>query len=275
LRQPDVSWNLQNSQALQLDERTAYGPRVLKPLIPVLLSNVIDPMERTLIDLLADWDGRHNVESIAPTLFNQFLYELAKGAMADELGEVQFKNLMRTRALDSALPRLVADASSPWWDNRTTPAVESRNDIVTQAWRATIAHMETVRGKSIASWTWGQTHTLTHNHPLGQQKPLDLLFSVGPFPVPGGREIPNHLAYPFGPAPWATSSGPSTRRLIDFADATTALGINPVGQSGVLFDAHYADQAETFVQGGYQPMHLGAADVAAHTRSTLTLQPQH
>ena len=274
LRKPELSWNLQTSQALQLDEVTAYGPRVLKPLIPVLRANVIDPMERSIVDMLAEWDGRHNMDSIAPTVFNQFLYELAKGAMADELGEVGFRNLSRTRALDHALPRLTADAASPWWDDRTTPAVETRVDIVKAAWRATLSHLEKTQGKSLASWTWGQTHTLTHNHPLGQQKPLNLLFNVGPFPAPGGREIPNNFAYPFGPAPWATSYGPSTRRVIDFADATKALGINPVGQSGVLLDAHYSDQAETFIRGGYQPMHLGAADVAASTRSTLLLQPQ-
>jgi penicillin amidase len=275
LRQAEVKWDLQNSQAVQLDVQTAYGPRLLKPLIPVLLSNVIDPMERSLIDMLGEWDGRYNMESIAPTVFAQFVYELAKGAMADELGEVQFRNLTRTRGLDAALPRLAADAGSPWWDNRTTPAVESRSDIVKLAWRATIAHLQNVRGKSLASWTWGQVHTLTHNHPLGQQKPLDLLFNVGPFPAPGGREIPNNFFQPFAPAPWAVIYGASTRRLIDFADATKALGINPLGQSGVLFDAHYADQAETFIRGGYQPMHLGAADVAASTRSTLTLLPQH
>jgi penicillin amidase len=69
------------------------------------------------------------------------------------------------------------------------------------------------------------------------------------------------------------SYGPSTRRVIDFADASQAQGINPVGQSGVLFDAHYQDQAQTFIAGGYVPQHLSQADVLAHTRSTLTLAP--
>jgi len=67
--------------------------------------------------------------------------------------------------------------------------------------------------------------------------------------------------------------GPSTRRTIDFADAGGAMGINPVGQSGVLFDQHYKDQAGDFIAGKYQPMHLNASDLAAHTRSTLTLIP--
>ncbi|MDO9166221.1 MAG: penicillin acylase family protein, partial [Rhodoferax sp.] len=124
-----------------------------------------------------------------------------------------------------------------------------------------------------AGWGWGKAHTLTHGHPLAAQKPLDKLFNIGPFAAPGGRETPNNLSGAIGPAPWAVSYGPSTRRLIDFADAGKALGINPVGQSGVLFDTHYQDQAQTFIAGGYVAQHLSAADVTANTRSTMTLTP--
>lgn len=273
LRQPGVTWNLQNSQALQLDEQTDYGPRVLRPLLPLLRASISDPVERSLLDQLAAWNGRHNTASIAPTLFNQFVYELTKAAMADELGEVQFGNLLRTRAIDHALPRLAADARSPWWDNRRTPEKESRNDIVQQAWRATLQHLQTLRGPPLSGWTWGDNHFLTHVHPLGRVKPLNWLLNVGPLAAPGGREVPNNMGDGIGPAPWSVVYGPSARRLIDFADAGKALGINPVGQSGVWLDAHYQDQAQDYVAGRYQPMHLNPADVQAATRSTLLLQP--
>lgn len=98
-------------------------------------------------------------------------------------------------------------------------------------------------------------------------------FNVGPFAAPGGHETPNNLSHRVGPAPWSVVYGPSTRRLVDLADASTALGINPVGQSGVPFDSHYSDQAERYMQGVYLPMHLSDSDVAAHTSSTLTLEP--
>jgi penicillin amidase len=276
LAAPDVRWDLKNSQAVQLDAGTGYGPRVLSHVLPVLRDVLAgaDASERGLLDQLAAWDGDYLADRVAPTLFNQLLYEIANAAMADELGEAAFKNLLRTRALDSALPRLVADASSPWWDKRGTPAVETRVDVLKTAWQATLAHLRATVGSDPAAWTWGRAHTLTHNHPLGQQKPLDKLFSIGPMAAPGGRETPNNLAYAIGPAPWAVTTGPSTRRLVDFADAANALGINPVGQSGVLFDAHYADQAARFIAGAYVPQHLSEAAVAAHTRSTLTLAPR-
>jgi len=273
LRQPGIAWNLQNSQALQLDEQTDYAPRVLRPLLPLLLALEGNSTDRSLIEQLREWDGRHNAGSIAPTVYNQFIYELLKAAMADELGEARFGNLLRTRALDHALPRLAADPRAPWWDNRDTPQRESRNEIVQQAWRAALAHLQQTQGMSLPGWTWDNNHTLTHTHPLGRLPLLGPLFNVGPLPAPGGREIPNNLAQALGPSPWSVVYGPSTRRLIDFADAGQALGINPVGQSGVLFDPHYGDQARDFIAGRYQPMHLHAADVATHTRSTLVLRP--
>jgi penicillin amidase len=141
------------------------------------------------------------------------------------------------------------------------------------AWRATITHLKQSLGKSPNDWGWGRAHTLTHVHPLAGQKPLDWLFNVGPFAAPGGREVPNNLGTPIGPAPWAVKFGPSTRRVIDFADASQARGINPVGQSGVLFDRHYQDQAGAYVVNGYMPQFLSEKDVAANSRSTLTLTP--
>ena len=273
LNDPGLKSDVAGSQSIQLDVKTGYGPRVLKPLLPVLSGLVTDPAERALLDRLAAWDGSYTVDKLEPTVFSQLLYELAKGAMADEMGPVQFRNLLGTRALDLALPRLAADADSPWWDNRDTPAKESRADTLKLVWRATMEHLQTTFGKDMAQWTWGRAHTLTHNHPLGQQKPLDKLFSVGPFAAPGGREIPNAMSSAVGPAPWAVTAGPSTRRLIDFANPTRSLGINPVGQSGVLFDRHYSDQASTYMAGAYVRQWLKEEDVAANTRSTLVLSP--
>ena len=273
LRRPGLKWDSKASQALQLDVKTDYAARILKPMLPILQAALTDPAERALMQQLAIWDGQQTTDSIATTLYTQLVFELARAAMADEMGEVQFKNLLATRVLEFALPRLLTDASSPWWDNRNTPAVESRADTVLVAWRATLAHLRTTFGDDSKGWTWGKAHTLTHGHPLAAQKPLDKLFNIGPFAAPGGRELPNNLGSNIGPAPWAVSYGPSTRRVIDFADAGKAVGINPVGQSGVLFDAHYKDQAKTFVEGGYVPQHLSEADVASSTRSTLTLAP--
>lgn len=265
-------WDLSNSQALQLDVQTDYGQKVLRPLIP-LLRAAASGEEQPLVEALARWNGAYRSDGLAPVLFVQLVQELLKATMKDELGEVQFENLRRTRALDHALPRLVQDASSPWWDNRATPQRETQADIVRQAWKAALAHLRLTMGPESESWRWGRVHTLTHEHPLGRQKPLDRLFNIGPLQVPGGHEVPNNFAQRGGDAPWSVVYGPSTRRLIDFARPQEALGVNPVGQSGVWPDSHYSDQAELLASGQYRREWMAPADVSAHTEGRLVLKP--
>lgn len=269
LADPQVKWDTQNSQALQLDTSTDYGPRTLAPLLATLRAIAEGDEEKELVEQLAAWRGDYPLDSTSATLFNQFLYELAYAALHDELGDTWFPVLLSTRAIDAALPRLAADAQSPWWNLRGSSERSDRTAIVRMAWHKSLEHLRATLGSDPASWQWGKAHTLTHNHPLGIQKPLNLLFNVGPFAAPGSHEVPNNLSAKIGPAPWAVNYGPSTRRLIDFADAGQALTANPVGQSGVPFDKHYSDQAEGYIQGQYQRAQMGV--IPAQT--TLRLVP--
>src|SRR5471032_3130330 len=273
LSDKSVKWDLEASQKLQLGTTTAYGPRVLAPLLPVLREVVSDTAELKLVEQLAQWQGDYPLDSINATVFNQFLYNLTDATMRNKLGDDFFETLLSTRVIDAALPRLAASPDSPWWDNRDTPARETRADTVKVAWQASIAHLKATLGNDFAQWQWSKAHTLTHGHPLGMQKPLDRIFNVGPFAAPGSHEVPNNLSAKIGPAPWPVTYGPSTRRLIEFADPAHSLTINPVGQSGVPFDRHYEDQAEAYIDGMYLQAHLNDEEVTANTRSTLKLMP--
>jgi penicillin amidase len=273
LRDTTVQWDMAGAQKMQLDPQNGYAARVLKPLLPVLHTAITDTTEHAYLDPLNKWDGSYTQDSIAATLFSQFSYELAKATFADELGEVQFDNLLGSAVIDHALPALALDADSPWWDNSDTEDTETREDTLRLAWHNTITHLQKLYGSSLLDWSWGRVHTLTHKHPLASKAWFENLFNVGPFNVPGGRETPNNLSEPIGPAPWQVSYGPSTRRTIDFGNPAQSMGINPVGQSGVWFDRHYADQAQAFAQGRYHPQHLSTEDIRTHTESTLRLRP--
>lgn len=274
LADKNVKWDNEANQKLQLGTTTGYGPRLLAPLLPVLREVAGNPAEQKLIEQLAIWQGDYPLDSVSATVFNQFLFNLADAAMRDELGNDFFETLLSTRVIDAALPRLAANADSPWWDNRSTPNKETRADTVRAAWQASMAHLKSTLGDDASGWQWGKAHTLTHGHPLGQQKPLDRIFNVGPFAAPGSHEVPNNLSAKIGPAPWPVTYGPSTRRLVDFADPAHSLTINPVGQSGVPFDSHYDDQAEAYVDGLYVQAHFSDEEVTANTRSTLKLLPK-
>lgn len=274
LSDPSVKWDLESSAKLQLGTQTDYAPSILRSLLPELRKVADGPQEQALMEKLAAWQGDYPVDSIAATLFNQLLFDIVEKAFHDELGDGMFGTLLSTRVLDSAVPRLAANPESPWWDDRATPTVESRADTLKAAWRVSLARLTSLYGEDPDQWRWGKAHTLTHAHPLGSQKPLDLLLNVGPFAAPGSHEVPNNLSAAMRRAPWPVNYGPSTRRLIDFADPAHSLGINPVGQSGVPFDPHYADQAEAFVKGEYVPQRFSEEDVAKHTKGVLKLVPE-
>lgn len=278
LADPGQRWTVEMTQSLQLDSGTAYAPRTLALLLPLLraaLSNGpgISSQDATLIEVLAEWDGRHELGLVAPTVFNQLLYEIPRAAMEDDVGAEMFLALVRVNGMDRAIPRLLATPDSVWWDKRGTAKVETRTETVLAAWQATLAHLSRHFGPNPGHWTWARAHTLTHKHPLGSNKWLAPFFNIGPFPVPGGHETPNNLSNPIGPLPLAVTFGPSTRRIIDFGSPDSSVGINPVGQSGVRGDAHFSDQAARHVAGHYRRHHLSETDVAANTRSVLELHP--
>ena len=151
-----IKWDLDASQKLQLGTTTAYGPRLLAPLLPVLREVVSDPAELKLVEQLAQWQGDYPLDSTSATLFNQFLFNLTDAAMRDELGNDFFETLLSTRVIDAALPRLAATADSPWWDNRNTPGKETRADTVKVAWQASIAHLKTTLGARFHAMAVGQ-----------------------------------------------------------------------------------------------------------------------
>jgi penicillin amidase len=102
LADSNVKWNVQNSQALQLDTGSGYAQRFLKPLLPIIQA-VASANEQEWVNLLSNWNGEHNIDAIAPTIFNQLVYQLAYEAMRDEMGDSFFSTLIRTRVIDFAL----------------------------------------------------------------------------------------------------------------------------------------------------------------------------
>lgn len=273
LSQPEIKWDTQNSQAIQQGDRTGYAQRVIGPLVDDLLASARGNGERKLIEQLNAWQGDYPVDGYLATVFTEFTYQLLQATLLDELGQDIFTNLLNTRIIDSALPLLVADPHSPWWNNHRSGEQQTRQQVVAQAWHVTLQHLNNTFGANPKNWLWGQAHTLTHNHPLGQQSPLGLL-NIGSFATPGGHEMPSNFSSGYGSAPWKVEYGPSTRRIIDFASPEKSLGINPLGQSGVRFDSHYADQAEVYIQGRYFQQHLTDKDIQQYTKSTLRLLPQ-
>jgi penicillin amidase len=127
----------------------------------------------------------------------------------------------------------------------------------------------------MADWHWGKVHTLEHPHPLGRQKPLDKLFTVGPFAAMGGNETIVNLGFRLNSdGRYPVTFGPAMRIIIDFADIANSISVNPTGQSGYFLSPHYQDQAKLFNTGLFRKQMMNRKEIERAQIGTLNLIPQ-
>jgi penicillin amidase len=229
--------------------------------------------ERACFDTLSAWDGHHHLHSTGPVVYYKFLYHLLHMTMADELGESLFTDFLNTHELLDAYPRLIADADSPWWDDVRTEEPESRADICRKAFAKCVDELETQLGTRIERWSWGEVHTITHEHALGSVPVLRDFFNIGPFTAPGGHETVNNASFRYNPhGTYKATFGPAMRILIDFADVENAWSVLPTGNSGNVMSPHYSDQAHMFLEGRFRKMMMNRTEIEA-SKNRLIFQP--
>ena len=189
------------------------------------------------------------------------------------LPKVYFDALLHTNFIHSVVPTLLSNVDSPWWKRRHKNT--NLEDHLALLWQKTIASLKNDLGKDVDHWTWDRVNHLEHPHPLGRVWPLNLVFNIGPYSVAGGSEIVLAHRSMISQGVHKVIAGPSTRRLIDFAKPESSLGINPIGQSGHLFDQHQSDQSDLYVRGEYRHQLLKAkAEIQKDQVSTLIMKPE-
>jgi penicillin amidase len=199
---------------------------------------------------------------------------LSLGIFADEIEEKGTLVLLNVSLIDKSIPLLLNNPQSPWWDNVDTPDIrETQAEILRTAWINAVQSLEKDYGSNVNSWEWGRIHTLEIKHLLGRKKPLNLFFNIGPFPVPGSKGVVNQLRHKYGPKELKVSSGPSTRRVIDFGNPENSAGINPTGQAGYFFDQHYQNQTPLYLAGEYRKQRINRKGILTNQTSRLIFSP--
>ncbi len=265
-------WSLEDCKTIQGDVYSGTTHQMAQ-LFAGLLQQSCNENEN-LIQILANWDGQLTREATAPVIYHKLLYFLLHDALSDELGEESLQNMLGWYAIKKGIPKLLQDPQAPWWDDRNTPEqTESREDILCQAWQKTTAQLQQELGDNPDNWQWGKVHTLTHIHPVGQKKPLDKIFNLGPFPMDGGNLVPMQMKFDLNPSgQYDVLLGPALRILIDFARPDQSYSINPTGQSGHFMSPHYGDQAQMYVDKKYRKQISKREDMEL-TGTTLLLKP--
>jgi len=134
--------------------------------------------------------------------------------------------------------------------------------------------MENKFGKKINKWNWKTLHTIEFTHFLGRQFPLNYLFNIGPYGVGGGYSQINNMKHKHEILDYSVYAGPSTRRLVDFAEPEKSWGILPTGNSGNVLSAHYRDQTDLFLKGKYRRQWLNKDDITKNDFKLMRFLPE-
>jgi penicillin G amidase len=226
-------------------------------------------------EILDRWNGSHNLGDIAPVIYYKWLYYTLEGAFADELGEKDFTALLKTHAQKCSVKPFMENTQSVWWDNVNTRQVkETEAAILSQAFNKTMSDLIAQFGPNPEKWTWKKVHFLAIDHPVGQQKPLDEIFNIGPYPEAGGVETVNNQSFDLNPnGQYKVNLAPALRRTIDFADPENAYSISPSGQSGNFMSRHYHDQTKMYINGTVRKEIMNTTEIKRNYSSRLEFIP--
>ena len=257
-------------QQMQADNKNLNAAALAPLLIDISMS---DPRLERAYQILSNWDFQQTMDSAAAAIFETFWKHLLRETFQDDLPKEYWPE--GGDRWFEVVRHLVQQPHSPWWDNSSTAATETRDQIFQQALTRAIDELETSLGKNSANWQWGKLHTATfRNASLGRSgiAPLEALFNRGPFATAGGGAIVNATSWDAAES-FEVTGLPSMRMIVDLSNLQNSLSIHTTGQSGHPFHRHYADMIEPWRTRNYHPMLWRQSEVERNVSARLTFKP--
>jgi penicillin amidase len=275
----ETTWSVESTKKMNTDSISTVFRKITGEILNTLKADPIlqsTSAHNTAFKILRNWNGDHQVTAVAPTVFSMLLSYIMESAMADELEDEDYQAFNSSHLMKRTIAVFIKNDASLWWDDiRTEDVKETRHLIFARSFDLAIKALSRQLGPDVAAWHWGKVHTLEHGHLLGRQKPLNLLFDVGPFAAMGGNETIVNLGFSLNTdGRYPVTFGPAMRIIIDFSDIENSLSVNPTGQSGFFLSDHYDDQADLFNSGKFRKQMMNRKEIENSGRGTLILMPQ-
>ena len=195
------------------------------------------------IRLLAQWDRKYTKDNKRAVLFEEAMRELVRRTW-DELAAEGDTRRVATPST-AVLAELLADSASTWWDDRSTPQVERRDDILAASLAAAYTTVHAQAGEPVNDgWRWDRVRFANINHLLR----LPALSALK-LPVQGGPET-------LSPSSGTGTHGSSWRMVVELGTEIKAWAIYPGGQSGNPISTRYDDRIPPWTKGELQPLHV-------------------
>lgn len=243
-------------------------------LVPLLMQVPLqDPHAQDVRQLLVGWDYQQPMDSPQAALFETFWASLLKEAFQDELPEDMWPE--GSSRWYQVVENLVEEPDNYWWDNKTTPEIETRDDIFRSAFIIAVDWLEQLQGEDPQKWNWGDLHTITfHNQSLGKSgvSIIESVFNRGEYRTAGGAGIVNATGWDADES-YQVDHVPSQRMIVDLNNLANSFMIHTTGQSGHAYHPHYADMVDYWRNIEYYPMFWDREAIEADAEGHLILLP--
>jgi acyl-homoserine-lactone acylase len=225
---------------------------------------------REVLSILGDFDGEMAPESQGAAVYGVFRHVFIHRVFADELGP---KDDIAWQSLISALQaiygadqdHLLGREDSPFWNDTSTPVMETKARIIAESLAETIAVAEKLLGGNREAWAWGRLLTYRWQTQTTRMKPLLPFWKQwavglmsrytdrGPYPAGGNYDTLNVAGYRKGDDfdVWLI---PVMRMIVDFGLEEPLFLTSCGGQSGNPASPHYNDGIAVWLEGANRSM---------------------
>ncbi|MGE5398458.1 MAG: penicillin acylase family protein [Chitinophagales bacterium] len=283
-RAQSIKQSLQGRTGLTLQQvmkpQTNWDNLQAKLLYPILREALSDTRgmnteEKEASRMMLKWAAKKPVDDptkAEPAIYHTLYVEIIKATVQDEMGPKLMKDFMQNDYIvTNNFDQELLEGKSSWFDNTRTPVVENRNDIIRTALKNTVSRLNKESGKDIEDWKWGSIHTITFDHPMGQNAFLRPFFNKGPYSYGGSCITSGAGWYDYSTNFEITIAAP-WRYGVDLA-TMEGRDIMAGGVSGHPGSSHYHDQMQLWLNGNYKELLFDDETIKKECQTVTHLEP--
>lgn len=260
-----------------LADTASLRARAVWPFMEASLAQLPDAteLEKQALARLRAWSFDARAEGPEAALFFLTYRHAVVRAVSDELPAPAVKFFLGQRYSTNTADLWFESSTHLVWDDRSTPAVETRDDVVRAAFRQAVTELTESQGLEVGAWRWGALHWHRPMHAFGSKAVLDGTVNLPRMEAGGEMDSVWKTHFDLGneKAPFKVVAGPVYRSIVDLADLAHGWWVVDTGASGWPKSEHYGDQYEVWRRGELVPMLFDLAELRRGVHATLTLSP--
>ena len=268
--------SVDDMKAIQADFHSKLADDILENIIfEVSKLNLDDENYQKSIEILTQWDGTMNAESVGALIFEQFNVIFIKNVVLDELSSAIYDKFDGSKILmNNILLNLWKNKESVLFDNiNTNDKIENIEDIVQISYQKTLDTLSAQLGNNVEKWEYQSLHTITLQHPLAKVKILNKVFKLNSktYGVGGSNHTVSPYSHKFDNN-FKVAFGASHRHIYPMDNFEMAQTIIPTGTSGHPASKHYGDQTDRYINNEYHDEYFSIQRVKENAVYKMTFK---